>query len=395
VTNLIENRLALFLSLSAGLALGGCGNTKHDEKDLGHDQGIADLTPGVLDLAGDMNTLPLDTVTPDGGEPPDGGGTSGWVWNQVPGMICDDGSETGVAVNQGDPDKLVVFFDGGGACGDYTSCYGLNTASHGPYQAPQFQHDLDSLITGSLVDRTLPNNPFADYTFVFVPYCTGDVHTGVTTQVYTQGSISKTYHHAGHLNALIVLDKLVATWPNPSKFVISGASGGGFGALFNFDTYASRYPNAVSYLLDDSGPILEQEYAPQLLADWVMSWDTISWLQNRCPGCNGTDLTPLYGAWVGQHPKSRMALLESLQDQVITAFYLLAPTEFQTALLALATDVLDAIPTFKHFYVSGNTHTMVGTPNAFSTNGVPLLTWLTQFITDDPAWDSQTPTVSQ
>jgi hypothetical protein len=41
--------------------------------------------------------------------------------------------------------------------------------------------------------------------------------------------------------------------------------------------------------------------------------------------------------------------------------------------------------------VTGTGHTFLGKPAATTAQGTPLWTWLTQFLTDDPAWASTKP----
>ena len=60
---------------------------------------------------------------------------------------------------------------GGGACFNSQSCLG----------PPRRHHQADGLEwTGDdgLMDRANAQNPVKDWNFVFIPYCTGDVHAG-------------------------------------------------------------------------------------------------------------------------------------------------------------------------------------------------------------------------
>ena len=52
---------------------------------------------------------------------------------------------------------------------------------------------------------------------------------------------------------------------------------------------------------------------------------------------------------------------------------------------------LDPTKTFRYFFVAGSSHTMVGSPAAFSQNSVSLLDWIGQEIDDDPDWVSVKP----
>ena len=129
---------------------------------------------------------------------------------------------------------------------------------------------------------------------------------------------------------------------------------------------------------------------PSLLKNWYQSWGVLEWITTPCPEC-GSSTSKLYAALAAHFPNDRMALLSSLQDAVIRGFYGMQGPAFQTALLALSTDELDPLPHFHRFFVSGATHTMLGSPSAYTTKGVVLWTFITQMITDDPAWTTIEP----
>jgi len=337
----------------------------------------------------DNGAVPDAPITPDA--PPANTGpinAPAGVWTFVPvdGNACDDGSATGIGVNPGDTDKLVVYFEGGGACGDYVTCYVLNTASHGPFGAAQLPGATNR--PGSIFDRGAPDNPFAAFTLVYVPYCTGDIHGGVKINEYSNGQMTRTYHHVGHANAVAALERLAATWPSLGTLVVTGASAGGYGSVLNYDDYRSAWGSAKAYLIDDSGPFLKAASTPDLLKNWFVAWGLLDWIP--CSEC-ATEYSAVYPYLAGKYTSDRLALLSSLQDVVIRTYFFLDADQFQIALEALATDVLDPLPKFEHFFVAGDSHTMIGNPADFSVGELGLWTWLTQMVTDDAAWTSAEP----
>jgi hypothetical protein len=313
-----------------------------------------------------------------------------WTWVDVGGSVCDDGSQTGIGVNRQADDKLLIYFEGGGACGDYASCYQANTAAHGPFGAPELVLVAPSLSLSGVLDRSAARNPFADYSLVYIPYCTGDLHAGDQIVTYSLLSDVRMYHHVGHTNALLALDRIVATWPNLKKLVVSGISAGGYGASANYIQFRARWPGASAYLVDDSGPLLRMSDTSMLLETWFEKWGVYDWLGDVCPACN-TDISQLYPTLSATFPADRMALLSSLNDAVISGFYSKSSDVFQAELLALATMVIDPLPRFARFFVDGTSHTMLPVPEAFSTKGVDLWTWLTRMVSDDPAWATVAP----
>ncbi len=323
--------------------------------------------------------------------------TNAWTWVDFPDSSCDDGSPTGIGINGGTSENLLVFMNGGGACWDYLTCFTINTASHGPFGQTEFMQQVAARSQkNTIFDRDDADNPFHDWSFVFIPYCTGDVHTGDNVVMYEDNTktMSRPYHHTGHRNVLAYLPRIAATWPQPKKLVLSGSSAGGYGASFNFDDFRRYFPpgGTQAYLLDDSGPVLEGSAIPDgYRMAWITQWHLDEVLQPLCGDACKDDFSLAVTAVAKKHAGDRMALLSSEQDQTIRGYLLLSPSGFQTEINNLAKDVLDPRPNVRYFYVAGETHTMLGNVDAFTSSGTPLKTWLTQMVSDDAAWKSTTP----
>jgi hypothetical protein len=321
---------------------------------------------------------------------------STWTWVDFPDSSCDDGSATGIGVNQGTSSNLIVYMEGGGACWDYLTCYQINTATHGPFGNAQFQQAVGNagMAAGSIFDRGDANNPFKDWSYVFIPYCTGDVHAGDNVVMYSDnmGMNTHTYHHTGHKNILAYVPRIAGTWPSPGKLVVSGSSAGGYGSQFNYDTFRKYYPTGKVYLLDDSGPALEgDDIPPGYRTEWYAQWNLGEVLDPVCGAACKDDFSQAVKLLTVRYPNDRMSLLSSLQDQTISGYFLLSAAGFQRALTMMAHDVLDPTSNYHYFFVDGNTHTMLGNLALFSEQGTSLETWLTQLVTDDPAWKTLQP----
>ncbi len=312
-----------------------------------------------------------------------------WTWIATAGSECSDGTQTGIGVNPGPgaSPNLLVFLNGGGACWDDITCNQLHIATPGPYGSAEFDRDIRALPVGTIVDRTVATNPYKDYTFVFVPYCTGDVHSGDNVPGYG-------WHHKGRVNVQKALDYLAVKLPAPAKLVISGSSGGGFGSLYAFDRASGKWPSAKAYLVDDSGPPLSNIPTLELVA-WSVSWDLPGALSPICGPLDClTDLSNVIPKLSSKYPTARMALLSSTQDATIRGFFLnMTASEFETGLRDLAAKIEDATdPGQTHaFLVTGNSHTMLGNPAAFASNGVGLFEWLRRQVDDDASWTAAIP----
>ena len=315
-----------------------------------------------------------------------------WIWVDFADSSCDDGSATGIGINITDSPNLLIFLNGGGACWDYLTCFQINAASHGPFQKPQFDAAVAGGLAGTVFDRNVAENPFKNWSYVFVPYCTGDLHAGdnVATYMDNQGN-SKTYHHAGHTNVVAYLKRLGATFKSPGKVVVSGSSAGGYGASFNYATVRTYWPAAKSYLLDDSGPALEEDDIPPSYRDaWYANWRLDKLLDPICPDCK-TNLALAVKYLIDHYPNDRLSLLSSLQDKTIRSYMLLTAIAFQNAILKVSMDYFDPSSNYRYFFVTGETHTMLGAPANFTSQGVGLWAWLGQLVGDDPVWKSLKP----
>jgi hypothetical protein len=123
------------------------------------------------------------------------------------GASCGNGTPARIFVNRTPKTtKTVVYFEGGGACWDQNSCLGKGKLSEVASNPNGVGDNYFSTLTFAaygmstpLVTRTpLLGKIFTqDWNIVYVPYCTGDVHTGNNVVVYNDADPSKptTYYH--------------------------------------------------------------------------------------------------------------------------------------------------------------------------------------------------------
>lgn len=345
---------------------------------------------------------PPGQVTPDGGSTytpapvtlgaPINASADTWSWIDFPDSVCDEGTPTGIAINPvANSKNLLVFLTGGGACWERTTCVQVSTASKGPFTKVQFEQ-LKGMVGGSILDRNLAGTPFKDYSLVFIPYCTGDVHAGDSRNDYGTAGMPQYYNHRGYRNVEAFLKRLGATFPELDRLVVSGSSAGGFGSAFNYDQFRRYFPKAKkSYLLDDSGPPLIGDAIQSFEREsWYKAWNLNTTVGDRCPGCP-EDFSQMIPELRRRYPNDRFALLSTTQDQTIRGFFLMNAMTFEAALLDLAVKVIDPLPNFKYYFVAGQSHTFMLNPNKNNAPNQPLLGWLTQFVNDDAGWRSVKP----
>jgi len=313
-----------------------------------------------------------------------------WTWVPFDDAFCANGTPTGIGVNLTDKSKRVlIYLQGGGACWSEFTCYTLKIAANFStgYGPLEFMGDEKTLGSTFFFDRAQAGNPFKDYSFVFVPYCTGDVHAGSNTVTYGANKAM----HVGWQNMTAYLARIVPTFPSPERIYVSGSSAGGYGAGFNWRHVQDAFGAAIRVdLIDDSGQPLPAPYAKDMLIQtWRTQWNLDVAFPPGCAECL-TKFDALFD-WYGKaYPNQRGALLSYQTDTVISQFYGISTAEFSMALDALETTRIDPYKNLHYFNATGMNHTLWGKPMV-ATNGVTVQQWLTQIVTDDPAWTSQHP----
>ncbi len=288
--------MALFLApvlVSACSAPGGDSETSADASS----SGTASDTPATA--TGDTPTSTGSGSGASSGEPTSATGepdtTTGddgpevpeayekWLKVEIPGTVCGNGSQYKFFINYKEGAKdVMVMLEPGGACWDYASCSGQSALS-----AAHLDGVPDDLMTPNgqsanispLIRRDL-GAPTADWNLVYVPYCTGDVHTGNNVITYEDPEgigAPITFQHAGHANVLAISEYLAKQFPMIDRLFVTGCSAGGAGSLINYYFIRSKLAPVRGYLMDDSGPIFPStgKSAP-LHAEIRQSWNVDS-----------------------------------------------------------------------------------------------------------------------
>jgi hypothetical protein len=234
------------------------------------DNGIDDYPDPLVDGGGMEIMSPLDLNTHsnadvadaqaacmpilEAAEPDQPGGsealddrTSEWE-KIVPGGDCEcaDGSEFAFWERDADPNRVVLYLDGGGACIDSTTC--AFTGDNGEsdfYRWSVDGVDPDEPGQGILdLDRT--GNPLADYSWVYLESCTGDADLGDSTHEY---SPELTVEHNGFANGTAAVNYLAEQYPDATQVVVVGNTGGSAPAPIYGALVADLLPDAEVIVL--------------------------------------------------------------------------------------------------------------------------------------------------
>ena len=189
------------------------------------------------------------------------------TWQAVPvdGALCRDGSPARFHVNTSPgADKLIIYLEQGGACLPET-CLAF---------------DIDAPFDAGIFDRGNQANPFADWNYVYVPYCTADFHAGSRRDVLAGG---KTQQFVGYDNMGFFLERIVPTFRQASRVVLTGASAGGFGSTLNFPRTQDAFGPVEVLFLDDSGPWMSPDVLGTCLQDAMREgWNLDATALARC-----------------------------------------------------------------------------------------------------------------
>jgi len=306
---------------------------------------------------------------------------------------CSDGSPYRFFVHPGDSAKLLVEFEGGGACWSGVTCE-LDVYNKRITQDPETARQ-QGLLQG-IYDRANPENPFRDFTHVYIPYCTGDLHWGNRTQSY-QGATGNTYaiEHRGAANATAALNWASGNVANPSQVVVAGCSAGGYGATLWSAQIARRYAGAtLRHLSDSAAGIVTPGFFETLLPTWGVGdvWPSfIPGLDLSRLDAKALALPDLYAGIAGFYPLASFAQFNTRSDNTQTFFYALSKGSLGindsadwTAGMTASVDRIEAQnPNFDSFIAGGTQHCVINQANFYSMSagGRRVVDWVKTLVT--------------
>jgi hypothetical protein len=220
---------------------------------------------------------------------------------------CLDG-EFAFVVTPGDADKLLFFFQGGGACiSKYIQLCSKSLKDGGAY------------ISTGVFNKSDERNPFRSHTIINVPFCSGDLFIGNST--WEAGA------QFGYQNALAAV-----TWTKENlnyesaklrSIVLSGDSAGSLGTQF-----WARY--VLETMLYDQAAVLADSYAGvfpdstivPIMRNWK-STDLPLWSSSTKAKIADGSITvgDIFDETIASFPCVRFANIQSKEDQVQRDFY--------------------------------------------------------------------------
>lgn len=176
-------------------------------------------------------------------------------WKTIPG-----GSGTGCAtdatpyefyVHEGNPQKIAVYYQGGGACWNSRNC-GLDGRSTFEAGVNEADHPWAKNGAVGIFDLANPSNPIRGFTIIYAPYCSADVHIGVgSVRFDTADGKHLNVKYRGLANTQNVTDWILAHYKSPKQIFVSGGSAGAIPSPIFASQFAREYPKAKVVQLGD------------------------------------------------------------------------------------------------------------------------------------------------
>ena len=317
-------------------------------------------------------------------------------WNRIPGRYgtgCAHDSTFAFRVRPGLPDKVMIFLNGGGACWRAQEC--------DPRGRPTYTMTSDSAndvsVRTGIFDVANPANPVRDFTMVFIPYCTGDVHLGTREVEYEMPTAKGTprafaVRHGGAANVEAVLDWVYTNIHAPQTVFVTGVSAGAIPSPVVAAKVARHYPGARVVQLGDGAGGYHAAAVPALLAGWGATEYLLDDAAFRSLDSADFSFERLYLASAGAAPGVHFAQVNSVEDA--TQLYFLSllgvkGTRLAKLLAADLAEIRDVVPWFRTYTIPGKAHTILRSNAVYSTKvgGVRFSEWLEQLVNGESVDD--------
>ena len=202
---------------------------------------------------------------------------------------CLHGHDYAFLVRRGRLNRVVVEFQGGGACWNSKSCFDADNMKYTDVSMLDLKvpyigiaavdcsmwNSYHSKYLDGLIDKNIQNNPVSDWSYILITYCTKDLHLGNASRAYKSlaTNASVVFGHQGLNNANVALDWVKKQFPSPAKLLITGCSAGAIAAGVHGASlskyYAQHSPRTDIKVLGDGFMMLTTE---PFVRKGLLSW---------------------------------------------------------------------------------------------------------------------------
>lgn len=307
------------------------------------------------------------------------------------GTQCSHGAPFAFYVYHGSTNNLAVNFQGGGACWSDVTCSLGGTY----YQetVDSARDDYESHTVAGITDMSNDDNPIKDYTQIFIPYCTGDVHWGDRDMTYGSGDSAFTIHHKGAVNTRAILDWVYENIEDPEHVFTTGCSAGGYGSSMWAAHLMHHYPDARQVQFSDSavGAITDSFFT-----DSFPSWNATAafpdWIEGLEPS-EVTSLAMLYVAYGNYYPNAVVSQYNTIYDETQTSFYTAMGGDGGAAGWSMHMlsniEAMHGAANFRSYVADGEQHCIIVSNDFYTreSGGVLLTDWIKNMLSGAPVDD--------
>jgi len=304
-------------------------------------------------------------------------------------------------VKRGRVNKLLMYYQGGGACWDSLTC-----------SIPVCDPDVDPNSTDNpnftpvgFFDLADARNPFRDWHIVFVSYCSCDIHFGDASQSYPPQ-----IEHRGYQNSRIAEKWAREHFVAPEQIFVTGSSAGAYGAWFNAPLHHRVWPAAEFQVLADAGNgVITTDFLNEYFGNWDFRKNIPSDIPGVLEALEGGAGIPGYTEAVANYfPDTRWAhyttafdggsggqtgfynIMLNDNDPIAALTWWEGSCAFNAQMRAQVEETAGAVPSNYRSYIgSGSRHTMWHASRVYgdTTGGVPtLVDWVRAMLDGTPAW---------
>ena len=209
-----------------------------------------------------------------------------WYRITPEGTKSSDGSEWHGLIKVGKENKVAVYFFGGGA-----SISGYTSERGNEFFATKAS--IQDFVALGGISSDSEENPFRDWTFLVLPYATGDFHSGTGEYHYLKNNVEQTVYHTGYDNYSSFIEKARQYVGEPDTLLVTGFSAGGFATSLLADDVIGRFPSATNVTVCVDSSLLLYDGWHETAADL---WKSPKEISDRLTGNNIVldSLTALY-----------------------------------------------------------------------------------------------------
>ncbi|PKL96816.1 MAG: hypothetical protein CVV18_00130 [Gammaproteobacteria bacterium HGW-Gammaproteobacteria-8] len=295
-------------------------------------------------------------------------------------------------VRRASAEKIMLFFNGGGACWSAETCDtpDRNGGRFVYRQAAGAGSGNDPREYDGAFALDNPDNPFLDWSQVFVSYCTGDIHLGTRDEIYTRQDGSEyTVYHRGMINAQAALAWVFENFDAPERVLVSGASAGALSAPVFATRVAARWSSSdVMHWSGGSGGYRIPGEVQQML--W-RRWGVLEGLPEELDAADysaeSLRILDLYRLAVQAQPRIRFHMYDTAYDAVQEQFHawLGHPVALHDGLIENREELRAILPRLHSYIGAGDVHTLLRYADFYrrQTAGIRARDWVAAAIHGD------------